>query len=90
MQRHQQLLVGVAFLSAGELERAVEEKAHSVNMAVVGNRRVAARLCAELSSGEEAGTLHLRVTLVVGMVSFVVTLSLSLPLQLKRSLLGGW
>ena len=81
--------MGVAFLSAGELERAAEEKAHSVNMAVVGNRRAAARLCAELSSGEVPVTLHLCVALVVGMVSSVVTLYLPLPLQLKRSLLGA-
>lgn len=69
LERYHWLLVGVAFLSAGQLERAVEERAHSVNMAVVGNRRAAARLCAELSCGEWPAlvvTLHLCVALVVG------------------------
>lgn len=69
LERYHRLLVSVAFLSAGQLERAVEERAHSVNMAVVGNRRAAARLCAELSCGERPElvvTLHLCVALVAG------------------------
>ena len=52
LHTYSDMLGGVAYCSAGELAGILQEKAHSLNMASLANRRSAAQLCSHLAAGE--------------------------------------
>ena len=60
LQAYSGLLGGVAYRSPGELAREMEDKAHSLNMAALANRRATMQLCNQLSAGKW-GKLSLKV-----------------------------